>query len=149
MIFTIGHSTRSFEEFINILKKFEINLLVDVRRFPKSTKYPHFNKEFLQEELPKHGIHYLHYPELGGFRKEGYENFAKSKEFTDALFNLLKIIDTKITVIMCAEVLWWRCHRRFIANKLVELGNEVFHIFDQNKLQVHEQKQNKLRCDRI
>ncbi|MBU5537133.1 MAG: DUF488 domain-containing protein [Candidatus Aenigmatarchaeota archaeon] len=146
-IFTIGHSTRSFDEFVDILKHYRIELLIDIRRFPSSKKFPHFNKEFLEKELPANGIEYLHYPELGGFRKEGYENFAKTAEFRDALFKLLKIIDNKIVALVCAEILWWRCHRRFVSNKLTELGNEVLHIFNANKIQAHKQKQNKLKCD--
>ena len=136
-IYTIGHSTRAFEEFLKILKKYEIELLIDVRRFPSSKKFPWFNKEFLEKEIVKARIEYLHYPDLGGFRKEGYENFSKSKEFELAIENLLKIIGNRKAAIMCAEILFFRCHRRYISEALTKLGFKVIHIFDENKIQEH------------
>jgi uncharacterized protein (DUF488 family) len=139
-IYTFGHSTRSLEEFIGILKKFGIEQVIDVRRFPSSKKFPWFNKESLEKELKKEKIEYVHFPELGGYRKEGYANFAKSKEFKNTIEKLLKTINGKKSTILCAELLWWRCHRRYIANHLVRLGYKVIHIFDEKRTQEHKLK---------
>jgi len=155
-IYTIGHSTRTLEDFIDILKYCNIELLIDVRHFPGSKKFPWFNKENLEQELPKNQIQYLHFPELGGFRKEGYLAFTKTEEFSKGIEKLLEIIDDKTVAIMCAEILWWRCHRRYIANTLVEKKFEVTHIFDKKNIQEHKlhseetkQKMNlKIFCDK-
>lgn len=156
-IYTIGHSTRSFEDFTNILKHFNIQLVVDVRRFPSSKKFPWFNKEFLEHELLRMDIRYIHYPELGGYRREGYLAFSQSKEFENAIKKLLEIIGSKNVAILCGEILWWRCHRRYIASKLVELGYPVTHIFTKEKTQEHKLKEKeieekmklKIFCDKI
>ncbi len=140
IIYTLGHSTRNFGEFLEILKNFKIELIIDVRRFPSSKKFPWFSKENLEKELSKEKIEYMHFPELGGYRKEGYKNFAKSEEFKEAIEKLLKIIDKKTAAIFCAEYFWFRCHRRYIAKALAELGHEVIHIFDKEKTQEHKLK---------
>jgi len=143
-IYTIGHSTRSLEDFINILKHYNIELLIDIRKLPGSNKFPHFNKEILEVELPKSNVQYIHFPELGGFRKEGYFAFTQTEEFSDAIKKLLEVIDNKTVAIMCAEVLWWRCHRRYVTNALVELGNQVIHIFDKEKIQEHKLREKEI-----
>jgi uncharacterized protein (DUF488 family) len=140
-IYTIGHSTRSLEEFLEILKNFQIQLVVDVRRFPSSKKFPWFDEENLEEELKKNGIDYIHFPELGGYRKEGYEAFSKTEEFSKALEKLIGVVNEKKAAIMCAESLWWRCHRRYIANALAEKGFQVLHIFNKEKIQEHKLKE--------
>ena len=137
-IYTIGHSNRKLDEFLKVLKRFEVKLVVDVRRFPSSKKFPWFNKENLEKELKKEGILYLHFSELGGYRKEGYEKFARSKEFEESVKKLLGIINEKNAVIMCTELLWWRCHRRYIANFLTKLGHKVIHIFDERRSYEHK-----------
>ncbi|RLG17054.1 DUF488 domain-containing protein [Nanoarchaeota archaeon] len=137
-IYTIGHSTRSIEEFLNILKFFRIQLVVDVRRFPTSKKVPWFNKENLEKRLKEHNIEYVHFPRLGGFRKGGYLAFSKSEEFSKAVRELLKIIGKRKAAIMCTELLWWKCHRRYIANYLTKLGYKVIHIFDSRRTQEHK-----------
>ncbi|MEM5829836.1 MAG: DUF488 domain-containing protein [Candidatus Aenigmatarchaeota archaeon] len=137
-IYTLGHSTRKFEEFLEILKSFGIDLVLDVRLWPSSKKFPWFNKENLEKELAKEKIQYLHFPELGGYREEGYEAFSKSEEFSKALSELVKLVGGKTVLILCAELLWWRCHRRYIAKALVERGIEVIHIFDKEKTQEHK-----------
>ena len=137
-IYTLGHSTRSLEEFLSIVKSFGIELIIDVRRFPSSKKFPHFNKESLEEELKKVKVKYVHFPQLGGYRKEGYANFAKSEEFAKAIDELLKLIDERVSAILCSEMLWWRCHRRYIAKALVEMGHQVIHIFDERRTQEHK-----------
>lgn len=136
-IYTIGHSNRKFEKFIKILKTFNIQVIIDVRRFPLSKKFPWFSKTNLENALTKHGIKYLYFPELGGFRKEGYKNFAKTKEFEKYVKKLLEI-GKKDFCILCAEKFWWKCHRRFIAEKLVELGYNVFHIIDEKRIVKHK-----------
>jgi len=143
-IFTLGHSTRSLEEFLEILKSFKIELVIDVRRFPSSKKFPHFNKENLEKELRKEKIEYLHFPELGGYRKEGYENFSKSEEFSEGVKKFVEIAKEKRVAVLCSELFWWRCHRRYIANALAEKGFEVIHIFDKEKTQEHKLKEKEI-----
>jgi uncharacterized protein (DUF488 family) len=143
-IYTIGHSTRTLEEFLEILKNFQIQLVVDVRRFPSSKKFPWFNKEILEEEMKKNGIEYIQFPELGGYRKEGYEAFSKTEEFSKSLEKLIEVVNEKIAAIMCAEAFWWRCHRRYIANALAERRIQVFHILDKQKIQEHKLKEKEI-----
>jgi uncharacterized protein (DUF488 family) len=140
MIYTLGHSNRSFYEFLSILKKFKIEIVIDVRRFPSSKKFPWFSKEFLEKELKKNKINYIHLDELGGFRKEGYENFSKSEEFEKGIEKLIEIAKDKNVLIFCSELLWFRCHRRYIARALVEKGIKVIHVFDEKKIQEHKLK---------
>jgi len=137
-IFTLGHGTRTLEDLLEILKEFQIELVVDIRRFPSSKKFPWFNKENLEDELSKNKILYIHFPDLGGYRKEGYLAFSKTEEFSKAIDKLLEAIDEKNEVILCSELLWFRCHRRYVAERLVMLGNKVIHIFDKNKTQEHK-----------
>ena len=130
-IYTIGHSNRSLREFLQILLKLKIKNLVDVRRFPTSKRFPHFNKENLKEAVEGVGIKYFYLGnELGGFRKGGYEAYTKTKEFEDGINKLIVISKSGRTVVMCSERFWFRCHRRFIARKLKELGFEVVHIVE-------------------
>jgi len=137
-IYTIGHSTRSLEDFIDILSHYKIELIVDIRRFPGSKKFPWFNKEVLEAELPKNSIQYIHFPELGGFRKGGYLAFSQTEEFSNAIKKLLETIDNKIATILCSELLFFRCHRKYVSNTLAELGHRVIHIFDKEKIQEHK-----------
>jgi uncharacterized protein (DUF488 family) len=151
-IFTIGHSTRSLEEFINILKFYRIELVVDVRRFPSSKKFPWFNKENLEKELNKEKIEYIHYPELGGYRKEGYEVFSKSEEFEKAINELIEIINNKISIILCAEWNPMKCHRLYISERLNKLGYKIIHIVSREKFQDHSElpkKNIKIKCDKL
>lgn len=134
--YTIGHSNRTIEEFIDILKHFSIEILVDVRTLPGSNKYPHFNKEKLIKSLKKNEIDYIHIKELGGLRKnnkikkdintywqnrsfKNYADYAMSEDFKTGLNKLIELGDKSICAIMCAEVLWWRCHRRIITDYLI------------------------------
>ena len=155
-VYTIGHSTRSLEEFIEILKKFQIQLVVDVRKFPTSKKFPWFSKESLEKELKGVGAEYLHFPELGGYREGGYEAFSKTEEFSKALEKLIELINGKKVAIMCSERWWWRCHRRYISNALAEKRIEVTHILDaaitqEHKLrekEIEEKMKLKIWCDK-
>ena len=128
-IWDIGHSNRSLQDFLKLLQKNGIDLLIDIRRFPSSRKFPHFNKDNLKFELEKIGINYLWLGDkLGGFRKGGYEKWIESEEFKEG-FEILKEEASKVrTVIMCAEGYFMRCHRRFIISLLEKEGWKVFHI---------------------
>lgn len=150
-IFTIGHSTRPYEEFIKALKAYKIETVVDIRHFPQSKKFPWFNKESLEIELPKNGIKYIWIEKLGGFRKGGYENYMKEDEWKQGIKELIDIASKNKTAIMCAEAVWWRCHRRFVSNWLLSNKWEVFHIFDEKKIQKHnliEHKDTKVKCNK-
>ena len=138
LIYTIGHSTRTADELIRILKAYEVRDLVDVKRFPTSQKNPHFSKQILQSMLPAVGIAY-HWlgDELGGFRSGGYENYMETAEFFAGIDRILGLAEEKVVAIMCAESLWFRCHRRFIADHLAGKGIEVIHIFDIRNAKPH------------
>jgi uncharacterized protein (DUF488 family) len=151
-IWTVGHSTRSAEAFKEILLAHQIQELVDVRTFPGSRRYPQFNKQQLSTALNLAGIDYLHLPALGGRRKprtdsnntawknagfRGYADHMETQEFQKGINALLELARTKRTAVMCAEALWWRCHRSIIADFLKAGGVEVIHIFDEKKAEPH------------
>jgi len=141
MIYTIGHSTRSIDEFIDLLKQYNIALIIDVRRFPGSKKYPHFNREILDKVLGERSIKYFWLGELlGGFRKGGYETYTETEEFRKGIENLIQIMKQGTIAVMCAEIVWFRCHRRYISDKLVQLGYEMVHIIDGKRTYVHKLK---------
>lgn len=146
-IYTIGHSTRKLEKLIDILKNFKIEVLIDIRHFPHSRHNPQFNKEILEKELSENNIQYLWLEKLGGFRKGGYLAYTETEDFKQGLKELIKIAEKKLTAIMCAEILWFKCHRKFVSDKLKELEFEVVHIFDKDKTQEHKFKENKIKCD--
>jgi uncharacterized protein (DUF488 family) len=152
-IWTVGHSTRTIEEFISLLTTNHIKLLVDVRSLPGSKRFPQFNKEALSDSLKKAGIHYEHFPELGGRRKprkdshntvwrnasfRGYADYMETEEFHKGTKRLLDLAaDAGPTTIMCAEAVWWRCHRSLISDYLKARGIEVMHILNANKTEPH------------
>jgi uncharacterized protein (DUF488 family) len=152
-IWTIGHSTRAIDEFISLLKENEIKLLVDVRAWPGSKRYPQFNKDALAESLTAHGIHYEHFPELGGKRKSkpdsrntewrnasfrGYADYMETEQFQKGIERLLDVAaEAGSTAFMCAEAVWWRCHRSLIADYLKARGVEVLHVFGAKKVEPH------------
>jgi uncharacterized protein (DUF488 family) len=142
-IFTVGHSTRSFGEFLGLLQSYEIRCLVDVRKTPKSRRMPHFRKESLEQALPSERIDYLHLEELGGWRRpvpgspnagwrskafQGYADHMRSPEFESALSRAMDIALHERSAIMCAESLWWRCHRMLISDLLTVRGWSVLHV---------------------
>ncbi|MEO0254014.1 MAG: DUF488 domain-containing protein [candidate division WOR-3 bacterium] len=132
-IFTIGHSNRKIDEFIDILLFYKIKNLVDIRRFPSSKKFFWFNKENLEKELKKHNISYFWLgEELGGFRGEGYENYMNTQNYKSGIEKLIDISKER-SCIMCAEKLFFRCHRKFLSKTLKELNYKVIHILDKNK----------------
>ncbi len=133
-IWDIGHSTRTEEEFIALLRKNRIEAVADVRRFPSSKKFPHFGKEHLAKVLKKNSIDYLWLGEkLGGFRKGGYENWVKTDEFASGISQLEDKAHEKRTVFMCAESDFARCHRKFIIQSLELKGWKVHHISSLSK----------------
>jgi uncharacterized protein (DUF488 family) len=152
-MWTIGHSTRTIDDFISLLKQNEINLLADVRVWPGSKRYPHFNKDALTESLNAHGIRYEHFPELGGKRKSkpdsrntawrnasfrGYADYMETEQFQKGIERLLDVAaEVGPTAIMCAEAVWWRCHRSLIADYLKARGVEVLHVLGANKVEPH------------
>lgn len=152
-IWTIGHSTRSLEEFINLLESNGIKLLADVRLLPGSKRYPHFNREALAASLVSQHIAYEHFPELGGRRKarpdspntawrnlsfRGYADHMETPEFQEGVARLLDLVSaTGPTAIMCAEAVWWSCNRTLISDYLKVRGHEVLHILDDKKKQPH------------
>jgi uncharacterized protein (DUF488 family) len=151
-IWTIGHSTRALEEFLGLLQTYGIEAVADVRRFPGSRRYPHFARDALMQSLPAHNVEYCWLPQLGGRRKaradspnsawrnaafRGYADHLASAEFNEGLQKLLTLAVRKRTTLMCAEALWWRCHRALIADVLSVRGIEVVHIMDATHSVVH------------
>lgn len=152
VIWTIGHSTRTEEEFIILLKTFQIELLFDIRSFPGSRKFPQFNKENLEEVLPKHEIKYMHFKELGGRRKtlkdskniawrsdafRGYADYMETENFKHAIIKLEEAAINFRTAFMCSEAVWWRCHRSLVSDYLKWKGWKVMHIINKNKIEEH------------
>ncbi|MCL7385099.1 MAG: DUF488 domain-containing protein [Thaumarchaeota archaeon] len=149
-IYTIGHGNRSKETFINLLKKHAIQILVDVRRWPTS-KTEHFKLEYLKEWLPRVGIEYVWLGDrLGGYRRGGYQAYTESEAFKEGLGVLIELAKKGRVCIMCLEVGPSGCHRRFIAEKLLENGCEVVHIISENKcIKVGDTAQSNLDCVKI
>lgn len=144
-IWTIGHSTRTMEEFIQLLETFHIELLVDVRHYPGSRKFPQFNKDNMAEVLPKNNIEYRHLVDLGGRRKmqpdskndawrldsfRGYADYMETDQFKVALEKLKTLASKKPTAIMCSEAVWWSCHRSLISDILKVDDWKVMHIMN-------------------
>jgi len=151
-IWTVGHSTRSGEEFGKILLAHEIKVLLDVRSFPGSRRLPQFNRAELAESLREWEIAYRHEPRLGGRRKpradshntvwknasfRAYADHMESEEFRRGVDELLEVAARERTAVMCAEAVWWRCHRSLIADYLKAEGHTVIHIIDQKKTEEH------------
>ena len=151
-IWTIGHSTRSFETFTGMLKSFQIECVVDIRSFPGSRKYPHFNKEALEVLLPQIKINYFHLKELGGRRKSltdsknttwrhvafrGYADYMETDAFKDGVKKLEKISLEKRTAYMCSEAVWWRCHRSMVSDYLKVHRWNIMHIMGIGKSVAH------------
>jgi uncharacterized protein (DUF488 family) len=138
-IWTIGHSTRSLDELVSLLTQNNIRILVDVRHYPGSRKNPQFNRDNLSLELPRSNIEYRWLgKELGGFRKGGYLEYMETAEFKQGLVKLLEIAQSGRTVIMCAEIVWFQCHRRWISDQLVREGYNVIHIINEKRTYDHK-----------
>lgn len=152
-LWTVGHSTHTLDAFISLLAPREIELLADIRTVPKSRRSPHFNIDALGASLPNSGVAYLHLPRLGGWRRgvadspngawrnqsfRGYADYAMGDEFGEGLAELRDLAAAEHTAIMCSEALWWRCHRRLVADHLVAGGDTVCHIGSDGRASEHE-----------
>jgi uncharacterized protein (DUF488 family) len=152
IVWTIGHSTRTWVEFLGLLTEYRIEAVADVRRFPGSRRYPYFGRDVLADTVPAQDIAYQWLPKLGGRRKarsdslntgwrsaafRGYADHLASAEFHDGLKELLTLASHRRTTLMCAESVWWRCHRALIANVLTVRGIEVVHILDAKHVVEH------------
>jgi uncharacterized protein (DUF488 family) len=153
VILTIGHSTRTADEFLALLEAHRVAGLADVRTVPRSRRHPHFSADTLATFLSAHGIEYLHLPGLGGLRKprtdspnggwlnsafRGYADHMQTAEFGVALDRLIGFSADRRVAIMCAEAKWWQCHRRLIADALVARRIEVQHILSLRQATTHE-----------
>lgn len=151
-IYTVGHSTHDIESFCAILANHEIRLLADVRRFPGSRRNPQFNKASIEKALAKEGIFLLHLAGLGGHRKpgeksantgwdvdafQGYADHMGTQEFQDALSELTQEASRRRAAVMCAEGLWWKCHRRLLSDALAARGWNVRHIMPNGEISDH------------
>jgi len=151
-IWTIGHSTHSIEVFFKMLASFDVQTLIDVRSLPGSRKFPQYDKEALEISATDNNIHYLHLKDLGGRRKpsreskntawrlasfRGYADYMETKPFFDAVKHLELIASTSRTAYMCAEAVWWSCHRSLLSDYLKMNNWSVYHIMGVNKAQEH------------
>jgi len=145
-VFTIGHSTRSVPEFVELLRAGEVQLVVDIRRIPRSRTNPQYNLEALPGELERFQIAHRRIAELGGLRGgsadippdvngfwtnrsfHNYADYALSGAFRSGFAQLLELSAERRTAIMCAEAVWWRCHRRIVADYLIDAGRSVYHL---------------------
>ncbi len=151
-IYSIGHSTRTLEELIELLQLYEIKILADVRSQPGSKRFPHFNKENLELKLPEAGIAYTHIKELGGRRKlnpvsynivwknksfRAYADYMETNSFKDGTEKLIALACSNTTAFMCSEAVWWKCHRSMISDYLKMKGWKVIHILSKNNIEEH------------
>ena len=151
-IWTIGHSTRSADEFAAALQSQRIEAVADVRKMPGSRRFPHFDQDALASFLRKKAVAYHHFPDLGGRRKpdpesrnsawrhpafRAYSDYMRTGEFANSLDRLLQLAREMRTAIMCAEAVWWRCHRSLISDLLKSRGWTVLHILDHRKTEEH------------
>jgi len=151
--FTIGHSNRSIELFVALLREAQVELLVDIRKIPMSRANPQFNEDRLPDAMAAFQISYEHIAALGGLRGKAttlpanvngfwtnesfhnYADYALSEQFHAALGRLLREGHERRSAIMCAEAVWWRCHRRIVADYLIAAGETVFHIMSEGRLE--------------
>ena len=151
-IFTIGHSTRTADAFVSLLKSQQIDRLGDIRTIPQSRRHPHFGRDLLASRLQSEGIQYRHFKDLGGLRKpvadssnsgwknqsfRGYADHMQTPEFENAVGELLSFGDGGRAVVMCAEAVWWQCHRMLLADALLAKGIDVRHILSETSVQPH------------
>lgn len=153
--YSVGHGTRTLDELVEVLKSADVELLVDVRRFPGSRRHPHFGKESLEAELPRRGVEYEWWGDsLGGRRTrvkgaasrhpawrvaafQGYADYMDTTAFRTALRKLEEVAAARAAAIMCAETLWWKCHRRLISDALVLRKHSVIHLINGSTRQEH------------
>ncbi|MGV8913820.1 MAG: DUF488 family protein [Kaistella sp.] len=151
-LYTIGHSTRTIEEFLELLKSFDIKILADIRRLPGSRKFPQFDQDNLKRSLEENGIEYIYLEDLGGRRKpsassvntvwrnksfQAYADYMETKAFENGAAELADIATQKTTAMMCSEAVWWRCHRSMVSDYFKAKGWEVLHIMALGKVTEH------------
>lgn len=152
-IYSLGHSDASLAEFMELLREHAIEQVADVRRFPRSRRYPHFCDDVLRHSLERNGVRYRHFPNLGGYRKErsssphtaldnsgfrAYADYMLTPEFREATRGFLEWANGGVTTFMCAESSPECCHRRFLSDSLVTEGLEVEHVGRGRSAQAHE-----------
>lgn len=153
LIYTIGHSTRTADEFVDLLTRHGIRQVADVRTVPRSRRHPHFSAEALAEILAGNGISYRHFPSLGGLRRpradsintawrhpgfRGYADHMETDDFRRGVTELEQFAARRATTVLCAEAVWWRCHRRLLADALLVRGADVRHIVSAAEPNRHE-----------
>jgi uncharacterized protein (DUF488 family) len=151
--YTMGFSTRTWDETLEILSAHSIQRLIDIRTLPGSKRTPQFNLEHLRTELPRAGIEYIHMKSLGGLRKpksvtvnsawrndsfRGYADYMQTPEFVEALSTLQELVDEKTSVYCCTEAVFWRCHRQLVSDALLVRGLKIGHIFNATKVEPHK-----------
>jgi uncharacterized protein (DUF488 family) len=151
-IWTIGHSTRSLDEFLSLLITWQIQSIADIRRFPGSNRFPQYNKEVLANSLQKEGIQYFHLEALGGRRNpsphsvntawrvrgfRGYADYMETYDFKKAVIELEHMAASSRCAYMCTEAVWWSCHRALLSDYLKAKGWQVMHIMSKEKVQEH------------
>ena len=152
-VFTIGHSARPLPDFTALLETHGVAQVADVRRYPASARWPHFNKDALAAALADRGVMYRHFPALGGRRKpipdssntalrhesfRGYADHMQTAEFENGLLDLLGFARLATTALMCAEAVWWSCHRKLLSDVLLVRGVQVRHILSTAAPKRHE-----------
>lgn len=153
-LYTIGHSTRTFDELVSVLKAHGIETLVDIRAFPMSRRLPHFNREPLERALSEQGIRYVWMKALGGYRKatrkdsphialrsasfRNYADYTLTSEFEKAIADLIQIANASPTAYMCAERVYFRCHRMIVSDWLLAHGHQVLHIDAEGPTRLHQ-----------
>lgn len=152
-VYTIGHSTRSIDDFINILDNYHIDILIDVRSIPFSKHNPQYNKHSLEVSLRKNDIEYVHMDVLGGFRNptansinsawknkrfRGYADHMQTKEFKSGIKKVIKLAKNNNIVLMCSEAMPWRCHRSLISDALIMYGVDSYDIYNLTTIKKHK-----------
>jgi uncharacterized protein (DUF488 family) len=152
-VWTVGHSTQPFDAFVALLAACDIAQVADIRAVPRSRRQPQFDTDALARSLPERGVAYAHLPRLGGWRQRnadspndawrnlsfrGYADYAMGEEFADGLAQLRGLAAEQRTAMMCSEALWWRCHRRLIADRLLVAGDTVCHISSRGRVSEHQ-----------
>ena len=151
-VWTIGHSTHPLERLADLLREHGVEQVADIRTVPRSRRHPHFHADALARALPEHGIAYVHLAALGGWRRplpdspnggwrnasfRGYADYALSADFAAGLVRLRELAAARPTAMMCSEGLWWRCHRRLVADRLLLAGDDVHHIGPDGRAAAH------------
>jgi uncharacterized protein (DUF488 family) len=152
-VWTVGHSTHPLDAFVALLIAHDIAQVADIRTVPRSRRHPHFDSDALARSLPERGVAYVHLSSLGGWRDansdspngawrnlsfRGYADYAMGEEFADGLAQLRGVAADRRTAMMCSEALWWRCHRRLVADRLLAAGDCVFHIGSAGRVSAHQ-----------